>query len=144
MTSRWFACRVFVLAGVTASIVSCADRLPDQDLRVLSTTPAAKLSADLLWQEFHTDAPKARGTYHGQVVEITGHAEPPAEGVVPVSLTFSQTDGGKITAMLLADRAAETTQAARTTPRVTLRCFVEGEAPGAPATDVVLKSCIHR
>ena len=63
---------------------------------------------------------------------------------MPASLTFAQTGGGKITAMLLADRASATVEAARAAPRVTLRCFVEGEATGTPAADLVLKSCILR
>ena len=88
MTRRRLDRRLSLLA-LLVSIAACVDHLPDQDLRVLTTTPAAKLSADLLWQEFHTDAGKARGTYHGQVVEITGHTDPTAEGVVPASLTFS-------------------------------------------------------
>src|SRR5207244_6460354 len=103
------------------------------------TTPAAKLSADLLWKEFHADPKQARATYHGRAIELTGQADLPAEGVIPASLNFAQADGGRITAALLADRAKATVDAARATPRVTLRCFVEGAA--SPA-EIVLRSCI--
>ena len=71
MTSRSSAPCLAAAAVLAMSIGACVDRLPDQDLRVLSTTPAAKLSVDMLLQEFHSDARKARGTYDDKAVEIT-------------------------------------------------------------------------
>jgi hypothetical protein len=136
-------------------------RLPDQDLRITEATPAAKMSVDLLWQEYKADASKAGRAYHGRAIEITGHPEsipgaPPPDsasapsspeppspgGVAPTALTFAQPDGGKVTARLLADRAAATLEAIKGAPRITLRCFVEGPSPDSKVVDVVLKSCV--
>jgi hypothetical protein len=50
----------------------CADRLPDQDLRILRATPVAKLSSDILWQEYQADARAADKKYWGKAVEVSG------------------------------------------------------------------------
>jgi len=135
-------CRFRHLAVVAALAASfaCVDRLPDQDLRILSTTPAAKMSVDLLWQEFKADPAKAARQYHGRVVEITGHADAPAEGAT--SLNFAQPEGGKVVAALLAERAAAVAEAAKSSPRITIRCFVEGRSADPASTAVLLKSCV--
>ena len=132
--------RRLVSATALAALSGCVDRLPDQDLRILSTTPAAKMSVDLLWQEFKADPAKAARQYHGHVVEITGHADVPAEGAT--SLNFAQPEGGKVVAALLAERAAAVAEAAKASPRITIRCFVEGRSPDPASTAVLLKSCV--
>ena len=98
------------------------------------------MSVDLLWQEFKADPAKAARQYHGHVVEITGHADVPAEGAT--SLNFAQPEGGKVVAALLAERAAAVAEAAKASPRITIRCFVEGRSPDPASTAVLLKSCV--
>ena len=132
--------RRLAAATALAALSACVDRLPDQDLRILSTTPAAKMSVDLLWQEFKADPAKAARQYHGHVVEITGHADAPAEGAM--SLNFAQPEGGKVVAALLAERAAAVAEAAKASPRITIRCFVEGRSADPASATVLLKSCV--
>src|SRR5687768_10201054 len=93
----------FVLLLLLAT--ACVDRLPDQDLRILSATPDAKLSADLLWKAFQDNATEARRTYWGKVVEVTGTAtvigtDAPTERFV----LFGQNEKFGVRANLLDDR----------------------------------------
>ena len=117
---------------------ACVDRLPDQDLRILTATPTVKMSADLLWKEFQQNADRARRTYFGKVVEITGTAtkvgtDAPNERYV----LFGQGGEAGVRAWLLDDGARAVLSGAGENSRVTLRCFCEGLSG-----DVVLRSCV--
>ena len=117
----------------------CADRLPDQDLRILQAAPVAKLSTDLLWTEYQADRRAADKKYWGKAVEVTGKVtsavKEPSPRVMFVVDIDKPTVG--VQANLLDDRATATLAAATAGQRVTLRCFCEGLA-----TNVILKSCI--
>ena len=132
---RRLACLVFALAAV-----SCAEHLPDQDLRILTAQPAAKLSSTDLWRDFDADAVSARRTYFGRALDVSGapsflEAEPPAGP----HLFFVEAGERGIRARLLEDRAADVLAAAKVGERLTLRCFCEGLNEQG---DVLLKSCI--
>ena len=119
---------------------ACIDRLPDQDLRILTATPDAKLSADLLWNAFKDNAGDARRAYFGKVVEVTGTAtvvgtDAPTERFV----LFGQEDGKfGVRANLLDDTAKDVLSSIPESRRMTLRCFCEG-LDG----HVILKSCVR-
>jgi hypothetical protein len=131
-----------IVIGMLALLVpACVKHLPDQDLRILTATPAAKLSSDDLWKDFQKDPAEARRQYFGKAVDVSGRVvsiEPDAARA-PIVL-FSQPDQHGVRARLLDDRAAETVKAAIVGARVTLRCFCEGLNE---QQDVVLKSCIR-
>jgi len=128
-----------VSALVVAVASACVDQLPDQDLRIRTTTPSAKLSADLLWKEFQDNTAAARGVYFGKVVEITGVATEVGENVPGKRFVrFGQGDGKVgVRANLLDESAGAVLSAIPENRRLTLRCFCEG-LDG----DLVLKSCI--
>jgi hypothetical protein len=131
-------------AAGAAGAAACVDHLPEQDLRILTAVPAAKLSVDLLVKEFKDDAAGATKRYKGNAVELTGHAsasspgdlnaKPPVHG----SVTFT-VDAMTVAASVLDEQNAKVTTAAKDEPRVTLRCFVEG----LQATQLILRSCIQ-
>lgn len=133
---RWLI--VTMLAG------GCVDHLPEQDLRILTTTPAAKMSVALLWKEFAGNATDAGGKYKGQAVEITGDAENFAQTAGPrgpdSTVQFPQGAAGSVTAHLLGDGASQVQTGLETAKRITLRCFVEGLEPGAKV--LTLRSCV--
>jgi hypothetical protein len=133
--------QVFVVALPLAAAVACIDRLPDQDLRILDATPVAKLSVDLLVQDYRTNAGDANRRYFGKAVEITGtvgKTQPMGTGTALLFMQKAEPEKAVLEAHLLDDRAAAIIATVQTTPRVTLRCFAE-TMNGAT---VVLKSCI--
>ena len=118
---------------------ACVDRLPDQDLRITSATPAAKLSVDLLWQEFEKDPSGSAKRYFGKAIDLTGKiTSMEAGGATGPFIFFAQSEKGGVRASLLADRAAETLKDLQPGAKVNLKCFCEGIK-----TDVILKSCIR-
>jgi hypothetical protein len=134
---RWPKRRV-ALACALAIGAACTDRLPDQDLRIIQAVPVERVSAALLWQDFQTDARKARSTYRGKAVLVTGEVtQLGSEAPDGRYLYFAQTDAAGVRAYLLDEQAESILAAAKETPRVVLKCFCEGMA-----TDVVLRSCI--
>src|SRR5690348_15259177 len=73
MTTVLRTCGGVTMAMIAAlTIGACVDRLPEEDLRITTAVPAEKLSAELLWKDFQTDAAAARSRYFGKAVEITG------------------------------------------------------------------------
>jgi hypothetical protein len=124
-----------------ALAVACADHLPDQDLRITTAAPVAKMPADDLWKDFQKDPTAARRQYFGKAVDISGAvvAIQPDANKVPV-VFFSQADLHGVRARLLDERAAETMKALAVGSRTTLRCFCEGLTP---EQDLLLKSCIR-
>jgi hypothetical protein len=141
-------------------VAGCMDRLPDQDLRILSASPAARLSADILWSEYESDADAADDAYWGEAIIVTGTvtgirvtgagaedeteedpaaSEPPRHVVV-----FGQGEGDDaeaVEATLLADQAAAIVENLATGQRLTIKCFCEGRQADAGGV-VVLKSCV--
>jgi len=117
---------------------ACVNRLPDQDLRILSARPDAKLSVELLWKEFQADADQARRAYFGKVVEITGSATGVGENV-PTDryVLFAQSGELGVRASLLDEQAVGILAKAKADPRMTLKCYCEG-LDG----NLVLKSCV--
>jgi tRNA_anti-like len=150
----------FVVFIAALSLSACVDRLPDQDLRILDAAPSTRLSADLLWKDYKDNAAQADRTYKGKAVVITGtvrQAASPAAGAVPavpvapvvpaapgtsprLHLDFPQNGTAGIVAYLLDEQAADLVASAAVTPRMTIKCFVQGIEGGSP--DVILKSCI--
>jgi hypothetical protein len=126
---------LLLLAGAGA----CVDRLPDQDLRILTATPVAKLSADLLWKEFQANPDAARRTYFGKVVEITGTATRVGDDV-PTDRYVLFAQGGEmgVRANLLDEQATGILAKAKEDPRITLKCYCEG-LDG----HLALKSCVQ-
>jgi hypothetical protein len=118
--------------------LSCVDRLPDQDLRILAATPAARLSADILWKDYTTDAAKANREYFGEAIVVTGNVtafgtNAPTERFV----LFGQTNDYGVRANLLEEQAAAILERAQKEPKMTLKCFCEGLNG-----HVILKSCV--
>ncbi len=129
-----FLFSVLVIAGAWSS--SCADQLPDQDLRILSATPDAKISTDILWAEYAANKDSANERYWGKAIEVTGKVSSVSQ--TPARITFLPQHSPLGTeAHLLDDRAAATLAAAKEGERMTLRCFCAGIE-----TNVILKSCI--
>lgn len=124
------------LAALSAA---CADRLPDQDLRILNATPAAKISSGLLWKDYSADAKAADTRYWGKAVEMSGRISTVVPDA-PARLIFLPDRDAKngIEARLLDDRAKDTLTGASAGDRITLRCFSEGMQQG----NLILKSCV--
>jgi hypothetical protein len=126
-----------VVAAIVLGGISCARTLPDQDRRIMSVVPGAKLSTDVLWKDFQADGPGATRRYHGQAVIVSGvvtrvdHAGPSA------TIFFASGKDRGILAHLLDDDAAAIAKSATPGDRLTLKCFCEG-LDG----NVVLKSCV--
>lgn len=131
---------LLVLAALLAA-VSCANHLPDQDLRILSAQPAAKLSASDLWKDFQADAAAAKSRYFGKAVDISD-APTAVEPNAPAGarMVFTQAGDRGVVARLLDERTTATMAEAKAGARLTLRCFCEGLDENK---DVLLKSCIR-
>ncbi len=132
--------RIAALA-VIVLVAACADHLPDQDLRITTAAPQAKLPTDELWKDFQRDPQAARRQYFGKALDVTGKVigvETDAAGL-PAFVVFSEAGLHGVRARLLDERARETAKAAVVGSKITLRCFCEGLTP---AQDVLLKSCI--
>jgi hypothetical protein len=126
-----------VVAAIVLAGVSCARTLPDQDRRILSVVPGAKLSTDVLWKDFQTDGSGAARRYHGQAIIISGVVTRVDHTGSSTAIFFSGTADRGILANLLDDDAAAIAKAATPGDRLTLKCFCEGFDG-----NVVLKSCV--
>lgn len=125
---------------VAAASVACTERLPDQDLRILSAAPVERLSASLLWDDYARDAAGARSRYGGRAIVVTGQqpelgADAPGQRFVRFVVADKK---GVVRASLLDEQAAAILATAKDAPRVTLKCFCEGLL----GTEIVLKSCV--
>jgi hypothetical protein len=134
----WTGARSFLLLLLFFTASACVDAIPDQDLRILSATPVAKMSADILWKEFQDNPRQAERSYWGKVIEITGKVTTVGDGT-PTNryVLFAQSGEQGVRANLLEDAAAEILAGARENPRITLKCFCESSSG-----NVVLKSCV--
>ena len=63
--------RLLLAFPVAFFALSCVSNLPDQDLRILTAQPAAKLSASDLWKDFEADASAARSRYFGKAIDVS-------------------------------------------------------------------------
>lgn len=130
-------CLVCVLMLATA----CVEHLPDQDLRILTAVPAAKLSVADLWQDFQRDPAAATSPYFGKAVDISGKITSVESSPAKAPhVFFGQAGERGIRAYLLEDQTAQIVKNAIVGERFTLRCFCEGLDE---QRDVVLKSCIR-
>ena len=118
---------------------ACVTSLPDQDLRILAAAPDAKLSVELLWKEFQSNADQAQRTYFGKVLEITGSATRVGDDV-PTDryVFFAQAGEFGVRANLLNEQAVDILTKTKEDPRVTLKCYCEGMNG-----NVILKSCVR-
>jgi hypothetical protein len=131
--------RLIAVFAVCSTVIAagCADELPDQDLRILSAAPAAKISTDILWTEYQgANQASADERYWGKAIEVTGKVTS-VEPTPPRIIFLPQYSANGIEARLLDERAADTLAAAKVGERLTLRCFCAGLE-----TNVILKSCI--
>jgi hypothetical protein len=126
------------IAAVFVGLAACVQTLPDQDRRVYATAPVAKVSADILWQDYLEDPVDADLRYWGKVIEVTGEITGVSLEGARAFLLFRQTESLGVQAWLLDDEAAEIMGAVGNGDRVTLKCFCEGRLE-----HVVLKSCIR-
>ena len=129
--------RASVLATLLL-LAACVNRLPDQDLRIRTATPAAKLSAADLWADYQKDPRDADRRYWGRAVEISGPlSSTDVSNPAAPALLFTQAGGRGVRARLLDEDAPAILKSAAVGQRVTLLCFCEGVSG-----DVILKSCI--
>jgi hypothetical protein len=125
-------------AAVLILATSCARTLPDQDRRIVSVTPDAKLSVDMLWKDFQSGTPDAIRRYHGRALVVSGVVTRVDTSASRASLFFAQAADHGIVANLLDDQAAVIAKAATPGQRMTLKCFCEGFD-----VNVILKSCVR-
>jgi len=131
---RWLVC-------LTVAGAACVSNLPEQDLRILTAQPYAKLSTSDLWKDFQTDAAAATKKYFGKAIDVSDKPTViETEASKGQHFFFGQTPDHGVRARLLDEKAAETLKDVKVGTRLTIRCFCEGmDAKG----DVVLKSCIR-
>jgi hypothetical protein len=133
--------RIYVVALAAVAASACADHLPEQDLRILTAQPAAKLSAADLWKDFQSDPAAARSRYFGKAIDVSDAptaVEPEAPG--GARIVFLQAGDRGVIARLLDERAADIAKDAKAGARMTLRCFCEGFDANK---DILLKSCVR-
>ena len=129
-----------LVVSVSLVAAACAEHLPDQDLRILATPPAAKLSADDLWKDFQKDPAAARRQYFGQAIDVSARISSIQPDLTKMPhIFFGQEGTPGVRARLLDEKAAEIIKDAKAGERITLRCFCEGLND---KQDVLLKSCI--
>jgi hypothetical protein len=135
LSGKWGAMALGAFIGVASG---CADTLPDQDLRILAAVPVQKLSADILWEEYQSDADAANARYWGKAIEVTGVVTAADSDGIDAYVLFGQTEAFGVRANALDDQASELVAAAKVGERLTVKCFCAG-LDG----HVVLKSCVH-
>jgi hypothetical protein len=131
--------RLAFIAGTLSVSAACMDRLPDQDLRILSATPVARLSADILWTEYAADSTAADRAYWSKPIVVTGTVTSTGAADVPTDeyVLFGQTETFGVRANLLEEQAEAILAEASPGERLTLKCFCEGLSG-----HVMLKSCV--
>lgn len=136
----WVAAAALAASAALTASVACTDRLPDQDLRILTAAPVERMSATLLWDDYQRDGPGAAARYRGRAIVVTGQQPELGSGEPGQRFVrFPSVDTkGAVRAILLDEQAEAILAAAKTTPRVTLKCYCEGLA----GSEVVLKSCV--
>jgi hypothetical protein len=131
--SRWL-----LLVALSAA-AGCVDRLPDQDLRILTATAVAKLPVDALVGDYRADRGAADRQYWGKPIEVSGEVSATRESPTGPVLVFVDKSGAEIVeAMLLADQAKAIVDAVGQSKRIRLKCYCDGLG----TTSVQLKSCV--
>jgi len=125
-------------AAVLIIATACARTLPDQDRRIVSVAPDAKLSVDMLWKDFQSGVPDANRRYHGRALIVSGVVTRVNANAMAASVFFALAADRGVTANLLDDQAAAISKAAAPGQRLTLKCFCEGFDG-----NVILKSCVR-
>lgn len=126
-----------VTVALLVGLFGCAQTLPEQDRRIYSTTPVAKLSADILARDYQADPVSADRQYWGKVLEVSGNVTATSTDGPHAEVIFGQEKPPDVRATLLDDEAKMILETARVGERITLRCFCEGTDD-----DVRLKSCV--
>lgn len=134
------AWRLLVIAPAVVAIAGCAQTLPQQDRRIYTAVPVAKLSADILWNEYSTDPVEADRRYWGKVLEVSGEVSARSPAGTEPFVMFAQSEDLGLVAWLLGDEAMAIMEEAELGRRMTLRCFCEGRGEDG---NVRLKSCIQ-
>ena len=139
LTRAWALSRIRLglLIACAAIPAACVDTLPEQDLRILDAVPVAKMSADILWAEYESDASAADGRYWGNAIEITGTVTAADSDVVQAYVLFGQTEEFGVRANALDEAAADIVAAATIGEKLTVKCFCAGLEG-----HVILKSCV--
>ena len=131
--TRWL-----ILVALSAA-AGCVDRLPDQDLRILSATAVSKLPVDALASDYRADRAAADRQYWGKPIEVSGEVSTTRGTPAAPVLVFVDKSGAEIVeATLLDDQAKAVTDAVGASKRIRLKCYCDGLA----ATTVRLKSCV--
>ena len=133
---------VRMAAAVVAAIVSaaaCVDRLPDQDLRILSATAVSKLPVDALIADYRADRGAADRQYWGKPIEISGEVSARRDASTGPVLVFTDKSGAELVeATLLDEQSKAVLEAVEKSKRVRLKCYCDG----LTTTTVRLKSCV--
>jgi putative nucleic acid binding protein len=130
--------RALAAAALLIVTTSCVRTLPDQDRRIFSVAPGAKVSVDVLWKDFQAGVPDANRRYHGRAIVVSGMVTRVNTSPALTSVFFAVAADQGVTANLLDDQAAAIAKAATPGQRITLKCFCEGFD-----VNVILKSCVR-
>jgi hypothetical protein len=129
---------IFLVLVTVAAAVGCVDRLPDQDLRILTATAVAKLPVDALATDYRTDRAAADRQYWGKPIEVSGEVSNTRESATGPVLVFVDKVGAEIVEATLLDEQSKTVlEAVGKSKRIRLKCYCDGLA-----TTVRLKSCV--
>lgn len=131
--------RLVVTLTLVSAFAACARTLPDQDRRIVSAAPNARISVDILWKDFQTNRSDAARRYHGVALVISGNVTAIYQSAIASSIFFGQSGEHGIAAHLLDDSAMDVVKAATQGQRLTLKCFCEGLDDTG---NVILKSCV--
>ena len=135
--------RAILLAFVAllpATLAGCVDRLPDQDLRILSASAVAKLPVESLAGDYRADPAAANRQYWGKPIEVSGEVTETRQTPAGPMLVFADKASAAIVeASLLEEQAAAIVEAVGKSRRVRLKCYCEGLSGAA----VRLKSCVE-
>jgi hypothetical protein len=123
--------------GALLVLAGCAKTLPDQDRRITAAAPAAKISADILGQEYQANQADANRKYWGKAILVSG-AVTSVETSPAHRILFEPYKALGVEANLLDDQATEILAATTVGQRVTLKCFCAGLS-----ARVILKSCVR-
>jgi hypothetical protein len=129
---------IVALALASAVQSACARTLPEEDRRILESTPIAKLSTEDLWKDYQQNPANANAQYWGKAIEIAGEVTAVAKDRTPPQIIFGPAPDGHVRAALLGDQAAALLEAAVTGQRIRLKCY----CAGPDGAVIVLKSCV--
>jgi len=130
--------RLCLSIGAAVAAAACVDRLPDQDLRIVSATAVVKMPVEDFAKEYQTDRAAADRRYFGKAVELSGKVADVHEAASGSALTFNDRTGAEILeAVLLDDQAKAIAGGLDDTRRVRLKCYADKFA-----AHVLVRSCV--